>query len=1036
NLYAVDPEVRFLALEETKKALKNVIGYRLYYDLRRGWRVISPNLEQCGLLAIGYPSLRELCGAEDKWKGSYPALVLSKPEIRFVVSKTLLDLMRRELCIRVDYLDSQFQERIRQQSSQRLILPWALDENERLVSAPVLMPRSSRPGDYEGNYFLSPRGLFSQYLRRHSTFPDHKEPLNFEATGLINLQLLKVLKVAGLVEEVRPPENKDEVPGYQLPGSAIRWVAGDGTKPFHDILRVPTVSEKGGKTNPFFVEFYKGMALEAQGVKAHEHTAQVPYEIRIEREGSFREGRLPILYCSPTMELGIDISTLNVVNMRNIPPTPANYSQRSGRAGRSGQPALVFSYCSTGSPHDQYFFKRPEQMVAGVVTPPRLELANEDLIKAHVHAVWLGATGQSLGISLRDILDLDGENPSLDLLPSVLNYFKNTRATQEGQIRSRRILSTIEQELKSANWYSEDWVEDVLNKVTLSFNQAGERWRSLYRAAKNQRETQHKIISDASRSAEDKNQAKRLRREAEAQLELLLESARVMESDFYSYRYFANEGFLPGYNFPRLPLSAFIPGRRDRKEYFLSRPRFLAISEFGPRSIVYHEGSRYIINKVIMPVTEEGVLTTSAKLCPDCGYLHPISNAGAGVDLCEYCKNHLGPALSQLFRLQNVSTKRRDRINCDEEERLRMGYEIKTGVRFSIQGGKPSCQVATLIHPEKGEIAALTYCQSSTLWRINLGWTRRKNRNQYGFVLDTERGYWARNEVVGDEDDQDPMSANASRVIPFVEDHRNCLLFRPGQKLDENQMASLQSALKQAIQASFQLEDNELAAEPLPGMDNRQVILLYEAAEGGAGVLRQLLEDPNAFARVAVQALDLCHFDPATGGDRKKAPRAKDDCEAACYDCLLSYGNQRDHSLLDRKTINQILLDYARASVSVSPGGLSRAEHLQRLLNLAGSELEKRWLRYLADKNLHLPSRSQVFMEKCKTRPDFIYDDHLVVVYVDGPPHKYPERKERDIQQTSCLEDLGYTVIRFEDEEDWDKKIAQFPHVFGLSKGT
>ena len=30
-------------------------------------------------------------------------------------------------------------------------------------------------------------------------------------------------------------------------------------------------------------------------------------------------------------------------------------------------------------------------------------------------------------------------------------------------------------------------------------------------------------------------------------------------ADFYTYRYLATEGFLPGYNFPRLPLYAYVP---------------------------------------------------------------------------------------------------------------------------------------------------------------------------------------------------------------------------------------------------------------------------------------------------------------------------------------------------------------------------------------------------------------------------------------------------------------------------------------------
>ena len=36
----------------------------------------------------------------------------------------------------------------------------------------------------------------------------------------------------------------------------------------------------------------------------------------------------------------------------------------------------------------------------------------------------------------------------------------------------------------------------------------------------------------------------------------------------------------------------------------LPRPRFLAVSEFGPGNFIYHEGSRYVINRVLLPVSD------------------------------------------------------------------------------------------------------------------------------------------------------------------------------------------------------------------------------------------------------------------------------------------------------------------------------------------------------------------------------------------------------------------------------------------------
>lgn len=1031
ELYASNPDVRFQALDETKKALRHVLGYRLYRDLRRGWRIMSPNLEQCGLLQIDYLSLDDLCQAEDVWAECHPTLATAHPDTRSQIAKTLLDFMRRELAIKVDYLDADFQDTLQRLSSQRLTAPWAIDENERMQYAAVLFPRSAGRGDYQGNVFVSARGGFGIYLRRHNTFREYTgERLRLEDTDQIIRELLEALKIAGLVEVVMEPQDDADVPGYQLNAASMLWKAGDGEHAFHDPIRVPNESEEGGRPNPFFVNFYRSVAQQLQGLEAREHTAQVPYEQRIEREEEFRKGELPILYCSPTMELGVDIAELNVVNMRNVPPTPANYAQRSGRAGRSGQPALVFTYCSGGSPHDQYFFRRPELMVNGAVAPPCLDLANEDLVLSHIHAIWLAETGVDLGKTLKDILDLSGQYPTLDLLEGVQADIESDHARHRTRGRAQHVLDMIGAELYEAGWYEPEWLDKQLLVITQRFDGTCNRWRGLYRAALAQSEAQGKIIRDASRSAADKKQAIRLRREAESQLKLLTEAENIAQSDFYSYRYFASEGFLPGYSFPRLPISAYIPGRRIReRDEFLSRPRFLAISEFGPRSIIYHEGSRYIINRVILPVNEEGPLTSQIKQCKHCGYLHPIRE-GEGPDLCERCGTQLAPPLRKLLRMQNVVAKRRDRINSDEEERFRLGYEISTGMRFPERDGHPTYRTGHVVLGDE-PLVRLTYAQAATLWRINLGWTRRKDKHQYGFVLDIERGYWARNQLAQEDDPDDPMSPRTKRIIPYVEDSRNCLLFEPLIELETKEMASLQAALKRAIEATFQLENNELAAEPLPNVGERRILLFYEAAEGGAGVLRRILDEPQAMARIAREALAICHFDPDTGEDLHRAPRATEDCEAACYDCLLSYGNQREHALLDRKLIADLLLDLAETTVHASPTSQPRDEHLDELMRLAASDLEREWLDYLDQNSYRLPDAAQVLFEECNTRPDFVYERAYAVIYIDGPHHDYPERQARDDQQRACMEDEGYMVIRFGYYDEWDDIVARNPDVFG-----
>jgi very-short-patch-repair endonuclease len=145
----------------------------------------------------------------------------------------------------------------------------------------------------------------------------------------------------------------------------------------------------------------------------------------------------------------------------------------------------------------------------------------------------------------------------------------------------------------------------------------------------------------------------------------------------------------------------------------------------------------------------------------------------------------------------------------------------------------------------------------------------------------------------------------------------------------------------------------------------------------------------------------------------------------------MHYGNQPAHRQLDRHAIRDTLLRLAQAQAEPSPVGQTRAEHLAVLQCLAGSKLEGCWLDLLEAQHLRLPTHAQHLIEACGTRPDFFYADHQAAVYVDGPPHDYPERSQRDTARTECMEDAGYMVIRFHHQDDWPAVLARYPHVFG-----
>ncbi len=117
---------------------------------------------------------------------------------------------------------------------------------------------------------------------------------------------------------------------------------------------------------------------------------------------------------------------------------------------------------------------------------------------------------------------------------------------------------------QNAPWFTHMWIDSAMDSAHLRFDSAFYRRRSLFRATASPMKSANAVLHNAAASESERREAKARHDEAYMQQDLLLISRPTMNSDFYTYRYLAVEGFLPGYNFPRLPLMAYVPGRRER----------------------------------------------------------------------------------------------------------------------------------------------------------------------------------------------------------------------------------------------------------------------------------------------------------------------------------------------------------------------------------------------------------------------------------------------------------------------------------------